>query len=475
MALYEKGFALQVIILGTGGGPFENNTTAFLVRSVAKRWSRGSLLAIDAGVHLAAISKILEESGGFHKDENIKDGIEASKSCGQPGPIICSGPFEGLELQHRSLKANAGYIAGALVDTYLITHPHLDHISGLVINSSGLTGIQPKKIAGLSSSICALKTHIFNNIIWPNLTNENNGAGLISFIRLVEGRSSIGNIDSKKFVEICDGLEVNAWGVSHGSCFDIHDHVAEGSSSTQLLYQASSVPSHSKGESIQANINAHERIGVYESSAFFIRDVASGTQILIFGDVEPDSVSLCPRNKFVWIAAAPRIVAGELKGIFIECSYDDTRAVDLLFGHLAPRYLIEEIKVLAAEVELIRNTNREKLKKECNFDSSRDSARSDTTDCHNLNYNDMANLTEEEDNMHYQGSRTSKNFSSISPSDENYLPLKGLKIIVIHTKENLDDSPFIANLIHQQLLEHEKQAQLGCEFIISRLGQSLHF
>ncbi|RKF62831.1 3',5'-cyclic-nucleotide phosphodiesterase [Erysiphe neolycopersici] len=462
--------------VGTGGGPFENNTTAFLVRSVAKRWSKGSLLAVDAGVHLAAISKILEKTGGFHKDENIKDEIEAGKTCGQPGPVICSGPFEGLELQYRSLKANAGYIAGALVDTYLITHPHLDHISGLVVNSSGLTGIQPKRIAGLSSSICALKTHIFNNIIWPNLTNENNGAGLISFIRLVESRSSVGNIDSKKFVEVCDGLEVSAWGVSHGRCLDVNDHATKSSSPTELLYQVSSMASHSTGEIIQRNISAHERTGVIESSAFFIRDKASGTQILIFGDVEPDSVSLCPRNKFVWEAAAPRIVTGELTGIFIECSYDDTRAVDVLFGHLAPRYLIEEIKVLAAEVDLFRNKSEEKLKHECNFHSSPENAPSDTTGCHDLNCNDMAILTEkEEDNLHYQNSKTSKTFPSINWSDKDCLPLKGLKIIIIHTKENLDDSPNIANLINQQLLEHEKQAQLGCEFIISRLGQSLHF
>lgn len=60
-----------------------------------------------------------------------------------------------------------------------------------------------------------------------------------------------------------------------------------------------------------------------ESSAFFIREQHSGREIIIFGDVEPDSISVEPRNKRVWEAAAPRIASGKLRAIFIECSYTD--------------------------------------------------------------------------------------------------------------------------------------------------------
>ena len=52
--------ALQVIFLGSGGGPSEENVTGFLVHSVASDWAEGSLLAVDAGSHLAAITRILE-------------------------------------------------------------------------------------------------------------------------------------------------------------------------------------------------------------------------------------------------------------------------------------------------------------------------------------------------------------------------------------------------------------------------------
>ncbi|KAG7150544.1 hypothetical protein HYQ46_000514 [Verticillium longisporum] len=54
--------ALQVIILGSGGGPLESNTTAFLVRALATGWQRSSVVAVDAGVHLAAISNILQQT-----------------------------------------------------------------------------------------------------------------------------------------------------------------------------------------------------------------------------------------------------------------------------------------------------------------------------------------------------------------------------------------------------------------------------
>lgn len=76
------------------------------------------------------------------------------------------------------------------------------------------------------------------------------------------------------------------------------------------------------------------------SATYFIRDSATGKELIIFGDVEPDSISSNPRNKRIWQQAAPKIVSGNLSGIFIECSYDDSRDEDMLFGHLSPRYLV---------------------------------------------------------------------------------------------------------------------------------------
>jgi cAMP phosphodiesterase len=41
---------------------------------------------------------------------------------------LVDGPFAGLEIPHSSAKANAAHITRTLIGTYLITHPHLDHM-----------------------------------------------------------------------------------------------------------------------------------------------------------------------------------------------------------------------------------------------------------------------------------------------------------------------------------------------------------
>ncbi|TQS35369.1 hypothetical protein Golomagni_04214 [Golovinomyces magnicellulatus] len=490
MASQEERAALQVIVLGSGGGPIETNTTAFLVRSVAKQWSKGSLLAVDAGVHLSSISEILEKTDGVYDDTNSENELENSRTQEQPKRVLSNGPFAGMELQHESVKANAGYITSELVGTYLITHPHLDHISGLVVNSSSLLGTRPKIIAGLPSTISALKTHIFNNVIWPNLSDENNGAGLVSYMRLVEDKSpSLFNSEDDSFTGVCEGLQVKAWSVSHGHCFEKHEKLGSitESQSEKPRNRAGSTSSFTTSERNLRKSSVHDRLCLSESSAFLIQDVVTRKEILIFGDVEPDSISLFPRNKNVWTAAAPRIVAGNLRGIFIECSYDDTRSVDGLFGHLAPRYLIEEIKVLAAEVDRLRNRDRRKRKRASNC-FAKYMRRKTTTESAQLSpyssdfaENEYYETDSKDDEFNdsdesCQSSYIPESVLTNKSSDEPPLtPLKGIKLIIIHIKENLDDSPNVADLIHQQLLEHERQAQLGCEIIISSVGQSLHF
>ncbi len=353
------------------------------MRSVASGWAKGSVVAVDAGVHLGAIKTILEQT--------------QPAALGQPdGPALphtlASGPFAGLTVSNVTPDANATLIHKDLIEAYLLTHPHLDHIAGFVINTAGLPGTRPKKVAGLPSTITALKTHVFNNVIWPNLSDENNGAGLVTYMRLVEGGSpALGEGDGKGYLEICGGLSVKIMSVSHGHCIERHSH--RGSSSTRHgSFDASSLtpgpliamPSPSRNlpphTSLPTNIGAilqqHERlqasparrgsafsvgppvdesICVYDSSVYFIRDIATGREILIFGDVEPDSVSLSPRNRQVWQEAAPRIAAGNLAAIFIECSYDDSRSVERLFGHLTPRFIREEMTALAEEVLAARH------------------------------------------------------------------------------------------------------------------------
>ncbi|KAK3954175.1 cAMP phosphodiesterases class-II-domain-containing protein [Pseudoneurospora amorphoporcata] len=403
--------ALQVIVLGSGGGPLESNVTAFLVRPIAAGWRRGSVIAVDAGVHLGAIEKILAKTQPATLGEDQEHALPYT---------LTTGPFAGLQLPTAASSANASFIHRTLIDTYLITHPHLDHIAGFVINTAGLGSSRPKKLAGLPHTIAAFKTHIFNNVIWPNLSDENNGVGLVTYTRLVEGGSpALGEGESKGYLEITDDLAVKVWAVSHGHCFERHTHRGSGSLTRPASFDAASMgPSpmsvmsptlshlgprglaHHNSISAASNslaafiqqqqqqqqqqrdqdrMSIHpgnlfggggrsnsisgfgggghatgESICVCDSSAYFIRDVTTGRELIIFGDVEPDSVSLSPRNRNIWREAAPKIASGKLTAIFIECSFDDSQADDRLFGHLTPRYIVQEMTVLAEEVTAAR-------------------------------------------------------------------------------------------------------------------------
>ncbi|KAI0167714.1 cAMP phosphodiesterases class-II-domain-containing protein [Pestalotiopsis sp. NC0098] len=497
--------ALQVIVLGSGGGPQENNITALLVRSLHSGWARGSIVAVDAGIHLSGIIHILEQTQpqGLGVDIPLPHKLE-------------SGPFAGLEIHSKWPSANAAAITRQLIDTYLITHPHMDHISGFVINTAGLPGTRPKRLAGLPSTISAFKTHIFNNVIWPNLSDENNGAGLVTYTRLVEGGSpALGEGAGKGFLEMTDGLAVKVFGVSHGHCMERHVHRGSASSSRigsadlstmsprgapgsgaasgpSSLFRNASLARSSGGASQE-----QEHICVYDSSAYFIRDHASGKEVLIFGDVEPDTISLSPRNRVVWREAAPKIASGHLAAIFIECSYNDSQTNDRLFGHQAPRFIIEELETLAEEVETARRappkldtTKKRKRDTEDAVRRARPTVRSvpdeqpvspKSTKVKPVFY---GSDTESSPSTPHLATPTAElSLGDLDPTMSVSLPqeprtrkpLKGLKVVIIHVKDNFSELEPAGDTILSELLEHEMYADLGCEFLISSKGGSFLF
>ena len=556
---------------GSGGGPQESNVTAMLVRSLASGWRKGSVVAVDAGVHLSAITRILEETQP--PDLGDTDGLELPHT-------LTKGPFAGLELPHVKATANAAHVHRSLIDTYLITHPHLDHISGFVINTAGLPGTRPKRLAGLPSTISAFKTHIFNNVIWPNLSDENNGAGLVTYMRLVEGGSpALGDGEGKGYLEITDGLSVKIWSVSHGHCIEKHSHRGSGSSTRYGSMDASSMglagmsaPIHSprsmayhsaasqnlasyilqqqrdqggaagnsqtssgtlgggRASSISGGgHSAGESICVYDSSAYFIRDIVTGREVLIFGDVEPDSISLSPRNQQIWQEAAPKIAAGKLAAIFIECSYDDSQSIDRLFGHLTPRFIAEEMAALAAEVEAARaqllldkdaaeKAAAEKKKRKRDGDdgllirrrtgaqprptvtpvtengvpptaddpvsprtvrppgrSSSGPLPEDMLVGQPLVDPPIRTASGGEPQSHeVEMSTPGTPAAGATPNAAPLLPLKGLKVVVIHVKDKQNDDEPVGDIILSELLEHEKDAQLGVQYLISSPGESLY-
>ncbi|KAI1261905.1 cAMP phosphodiesterase class-II [Xylariaceae sp. FL1019] len=491
-----KAHAIQVIVLGAGGGPLEHNVTALLVRSLNTGWARGSVVALDAGVHLSSITRIFEETQpkGLGTTLALPHTLE-------------TGPFAGMEVSSLYASTNAGHVTRHLIDTFLITHPHLDHISGFVINTAGLPGARPKRLAGSQSTIQAFKQHIFNNVIWPNLSDENNGAGLVTYMRLVEGGSpALGEGEGKGYVEISDGLSVKLFSVSHGHCIEKHGHRGSSASSRYGSFDASSLasPRGAPGSNAASGPSPlfrtstagqeKESMCVYDSSAYFIRDNATGREVLMFGDVEPDSISLSPRNQGIWQEAAPRIANGNLAAIFIECSYDNSQTDDRLFGHLTPRYVIQELKSLAAAVEIAKQSPSK-------LDATKKRKR-DSEEAYQMANRKSARSGAEDNPVSPKSTRPAKRTSGLTDQSEAETPhiatptaelalrdfeqkavpiiqapettnaLKGLKVVIIHVKERLTDGEDPKDTILRELREHEREAQLGCEYVISSTGSS---
>ncbi|KAK9468073.1 cAMP phosphodiesterases class-II-domain-containing protein [Lipomyces arxii] len=295
--------AFELIVLGSSGGPLEFGVSGYIIKSSSESWAKNSLVAIDAGTFMAGVLHALRPAA----------------SALNPVSVHQQQFGTGL-MPYATPLTNAAYVVRELVAAACITHSHLDHVSGFVLNSSCFTFDNPKQLCGLPWVIDDLKKHIFNNAIWPNLTNEGDDPiGLITLRRLRYNPPANDSEDDEEeddeigYDYIANGLQVRAYPVSHGC---VH---------------------YSSGQS-----------RAFESSAYFVRDTCLSKEILIFGDVEPDSISIDPRNRRVWIAAARKFARSQLSAIVIECSYASIQPEHSLFGHLSPPYLIQELKMFAS-------------------------------------------------------------------------------------------------------------------------------
>jgi cAMP phosphodiesterase len=551
---------------------------------------------VDAGSHLAAITRILEQHFPLACDANPEvlqppnpqngnknQRISGSSSpctahiplsddeseIGTPfseveGPVTITtlkdGVFAGLPFPHASARANALHVVREHVSTYLITHPHLDHVSGFVINTAAFHNTsRPKRLAALPFTVNAIKTHIFNNIIWPNLTDEEGGVGLVTFQRLAEGGNiALGEGSGRGFIEVCDGLGVKGFKVSHGHCMrgPSHMHRSSNANIPETPGLQHSVPAYHQpdgrdGGALSFSLATPSAPGtpglgglpdlvrrgsgggvqvqadqcIIDSTAYFIRSESTFTtpkrEILIFGDVEPDSLSLSPRTAQIWAEAAPKIAAGILTGIFIEVSYTNAQGDAVLFGHLAPRHLLVELATLA---DMVRESRKEherekeearkgrKRKRASKSDGlfidaplSEPRAKSihlarpiDTPLTGTAPYADDENMTDYSRDVtgdctpitaiHPSPSvPVALNLSTLSTEHNRALlgaafdlPLKGVKVVIIHVKDTLSDRLIVADQILTELKEGEKELQengkgLGCMFEISKSGGSYWF
>jgi cAMP phosphodiesterase len=254
--------AFQIVVLGCTGGPRENNLSGYLFSPLdTQQW-----IALDAGSLMCGID------------------IALAKNSLQDVPFTDPLLTQTGEMHAHHLKA------------YLLSHAHLDHISGLVLNSQADS---KKYILGTDSTINDLKNHIFNNRIWPNYGNEGSDPilGLYTYLRL----------ELHKRQHIPDtNLTVEPFVLSH----------------------------------------PHN----YASTAFLIE--YKGKYIVYFGDTASDQFESERHLNTIWERIAPLIRQNVLHGLLLECSFPHRDAKQVVYGHLDTHLMMQELHRLQEKAQV---------------------------------------------------------------------------------------------------------------------------
>lgn len=195
-------------------------------------------------------------------------------------------------IDFKSLKGNSEEIQRKQIKGYLISHGHLDHLAGLIINSPADTS---KNIYGLPSVLNILRDKYFTWDAWANFANEGEKPQLkkYTYFPLIEG-----NTYPLEGTE----MKVKAFELSHGN--------------------------------------------PYKSTAFLISH--DDSYILYLGDTGADEVEKSDKLSSLWQNIAPLINAGQLKAIFLEVSFPNEQPDKQLFGHLTPKLFFSELSKLEA-------------------------------------------------------------------------------------------------------------------------------
>ncbi|HEY8048237.1 MAG TPA: 3',5'-cyclic-nucleotide phosphodiesterase [Ramlibacter sp.] len=78
------------------------------------------------------------------------------------------------------------------IDHVLLTHSHLDHVASLPLMTDAIASslTKPIQVHALPGTIAALKTHIFNNVIWPDFSRiPTPAAPFITFSEIQVGQT----------------------------------------------------------------------------------------------------------------------------------------------------------------------------------------------------------------------------------------------------------------------------------------------
>jgi len=243
----EQKSSFQVVPLGIKGGIDEKNLSAYLLAPANTK----DFICLDAGTVNAGIEKAIE---------------------------------------NKVFKVSTSEVLRKYIKGYLISHAHLDHVSGLIINSPADSS---KTVYATQKCMEMMENHYFNDQTWANFGDKGVGFPL------------------KKY------------------------HF-------QTLNTGEEVPISNTKMTVKAFPLSH--VNPFESTAFLIKSEES--YALYLGDTGPDSVEKSDKLKALWTAVAPLVQKNQLKGIFIEVSFPNEQPDQFLFGHLTPNYLMKELHVL---------------------------------------------------------------------------------------------------------------------------------
>ena len=299
----------EISILGGTGGPFEDLTQCFMIRPVRKENKLNSI-CIDGGVGLGSIARMLR----YKPDDMIVDNLYGDENETEKPveeyidkkmlPYVVKG-FPST--MRDSLEGNTTQKAMKIyqqIGEYYITHPHMDHIGGMIMNSPAIfepAVLSKKQILGLPFTVESIDKYIFNDIIWPQLSHK-----LLGRLEL----KSLTNQELHKS-ETVPEWDIIPFEVYHGSkVSDTEVHVS--------------------------------------SSIYIITNNITKNTILVCGDLEKDHSDPTQRKLLeqVWIYLAENVKPENLKAIIIECSNSSSVDERRLFGHLSTNKLLDELQIL---------------------------------------------------------------------------------------------------------------------------------
>src|ERR1700733_3303073 len=241
------GPAFRIVPLGVRGGSDESDLSSYMVAPEGSN----DYICLDAGTLRYGICRAID-SGAFR----------SGKGQGSESPV----PVTPEQVLRQYIKA------------YLISHPHLDHVAGMVLNAPDDS---TKNIYGLPFCLEVLKDNYFTWKSWANFADQ--------------GERPL--LNKYHYIALSPGAETPV------------EHTAFSVRAFPLSHSAPN-----------------------QSTAFLVR--AGDACLLYLGDTGADSIEGSDDLHRLWEEIGPLVRNGRLKALFIEVSFPDEQPDKQLFGHL---------------------------------------------------------------------------------------------------------------------------------------------